>query len=380
MFRVVRNELYEETAVLPRCLEILAAALPDTWDLKVADSGDSARRFPDAVATIRPPGGSTIALAIEAKAAPLRTNTIAHLAATFEGTQGIPCLFAEYVPPSTRQAMDKLGLSGVDTTGWVHILSHEPPVLIDREGASRAPRVPRNERIERLNGASTGRVLRYLVTATLPRGIREIAADCQVSPGTVSKLLPTLEREGITAPRSPREPLRSVNRADLIDRWAQDHSLAKSNAQVLSYFDPRGMHHATEAVGSDDRTVLTGVHGGLAYLADGQTPVVSGKQLTAYCDDPQRIAREANLYPVDKSRAHVLLVVPRDPDLLQRTRFSHKANGWVAPLGQVLVDLKSLPGREADLADQIIDSLSRVDPDTDSGWTVWAEKKGAETH
>ena len=69
----------------------------------------------------------------------------------------------------------------------------------------------------------------------------------------------------------------------------------------------------------------------------------------------------------------------QDPELLQKTRYSERAGGWVAPLGQVLVDLKTFPGREADLANQIIDSLSELGSDSEYGWTMWSEKKEAKT-
>lgn len=379
MFLDVRNEFYEETVVMPRCLEILAAALPDSWDLETVNHKDLGRSFPDAFVTIRPPAGSSVLLAIETKGTRLRTDAIAHLRSTFSDVPGIPCLLSEYFPPRTRELMAEVGFSGVDTTGWIHIVSDQPPILIDRQGAPRAPREPRKENIERLTGTSTARVLRYLVTASLPRGVREIADDCHVSPGTVSKLLPTFEREGIMPPRDRRGPVESINRKDLIDRWAQDYSLAKGNFRVESFLDPRGLQHAADALTRDDRTVLTGVHGGLAYLNESQTPVVSSKQLTAYCDNPQRIAREIGLYPVEKSKSNVVLIVPKDPELLQKTRYSERAGGWVAPLGQVLVDLKTFPGREADLANQIIDSLSELGSDSEYGWTMWSEKKEAKT-
>lgn len=375
----MRNGFYQETVVLPRCLEILAAALPDSWGLETVSPKDLGHSFADALVTITPPSGSPVVLSVEVKGAGLRTDTIAHLRSTLSDIHGIPCLLSEYFSPRTREVMAKVGFSGMDTTGWVHIVSDQPPVLIDRPGATRAPREPRNENIQRLTGASTARVLRYLVTASLPRGIREIADGCHVSPGTVSKLLPTLEREGVIAPRGRRGPVASLNREGLIERWAEDYSLAKGNSSVESFLDPRGLKHAAEVLARDGRAVLTGVHGGLAYLNDGQTPVVSGKQIAAYCDAPQRIAREIGLYPVDKSQANVVLIVPKDRELLRCTRYSERANGWVAPLGQVLVDLRSLPGREADLADQIMSSLSEQGPDPDSGWTVWAEKKDART-
>lgn len=98
--------------------------------------------------------------------------------------------------------MEELGINGVDTTGWVRIVSNYPAILMTHPGATRAPWV-RDETIQRLTGPSTSRVLRQLIASGAPLGVRELALACSVSPGTVAKLLPTLTREGIIT-RTPQ--------------------------------------------------------------------------------------------------------------------------------------------------------------------------------
>lgn len=372
MFLCMRNEGIEETALANRCLELFAEIFPATWTAHLTRPTPS-QRTPDFLVTLQPPSGSPIVFAVEIKGAPLSSESITTIKESLAKVQGIPCVFAEYLSPRARSALVNQGLNGMDSTGWARITNDVPTIHIVRPGSSRAPRQARNESIERLSGPSTGRVLRFLITAPLPMGVREIAQACAVSPGTVSKLLPTLEREGVIAPRSPRGLVTSVHRQGLVERWAQDYSLQQSSRKLNAFIDPRGIAHALKTLAFEENAVLTGVQAGLAYLPATETSVVPNKQLTVLCSDPVGVARRIGLYPVDKSEANVFLALPKDPDLLRHNFFSDRAQGWVAPLGQVLVDLKSLPGREADVADQIIGTLERQE--TEEAWTRWGQER-----
>ena len=279
--------------------------------------------------------------------------------------RGIPTIISEYFPPTTRKRLEDAGISGMDTTGWVRIFSDDPIVLIDRPGADRAPQI-RNETIERFTGPSTSRILRYLMTAPVPLGVRQIALECRVSPGTVAKLLPTLEREDIIR-RVPRGPVEAIRRFELVERWAQDYTFFKGNRQVLTLMDPRGVDHALKYLSEVQEAVVTGVHAGRAILPSSVTPVVPGKRLMVYAADPYAIAGQLNLLPVERAKANVIIASPLDPDLLLESWHSKKLGVQIAPVGQVLVDLKSLPGRESDLADQIMETFSENDPTWASG-------------
>lgn len=283
----------------------------------------------------------------------------------FVQSGGIPTVFSEYMPPTTRKRLEEAGISGMDTTGWVRIFADDPIVLIDRPGANRAPQI-RNETIERFTGPSTSRVLRYLATAPVPLGVRQIAQECRVSPGTVAKLLPTLEREDIVR-RAPRGPVEAIRRVELIERWAQDYDFIKGNRRVLTLMDPRGVDHTLKYLSQVQETIVTGVHAGRAILPSSVTPVVPGKRLMLYATDPYAIAGQLDVIPVVRGKANIIIASPLDPDLLLESWHSKKLGLRVAPVGQVLVDLKSLPGRESDLADQIMEVFSSNDPTWISG-------------
>lgn len=365
----MRNTWQEETNLLLRCVEQLRPLVPQSWTINFQIAPPEATRA-DAIVLITPPTGRPLRLVVEVKRS-LRAvppHVIQHMADYFARVDGTPVVFAEYIPPVTRSRLEEAGISGVDTTGWVRIISDDPTVLIDRPGAHRAPRI-RDETIERFTGPSTSRILRYLVTAPTPLGVRQIALECRVSPGTVAKLLPTLEREGIVR-RTPRGPVEAIRRPELVERWAQDYTFIKGNRQVLTLVDPRGVDHALKRLTAEKGVVLTGVHAGRAILPASITPVVPGKRLMAYTADPYTVADQLRLRPAERAQANVILARPADSDLLEEGWRSKTLGMRVAPVGQVLVDLKSSSGREADLADQIMETFN----DNDWAWTAWGRR------
>lgn len=363
MFLTVRNDGFEETDVLRRCLNQLRSRLPLSW---VIDSQNMSSGKFDALVTIAPPTGRRLTLLVEIRPSdralpPALVHQIRSLAA-WEGC--IPAVFAEYLPPSTRKMLETNGVAGVDATGWVQVVSDDPPVVITHPGARRAPKV-RDETIERLSGPSTSRVLRYLLTARLPLGVREIASECRVSPGTVAKLLPTLEREGIVD-RSAMGQVVAIQRTELVNRWSQDYSFMETNKVVLPLIDPRGIDHAQKSLSRIEH-LITGVHAGQALLPPSITAVVPGMRLMAYVEDPQEAADSLRFRTASRAQANVILARPNDPQLLREGWHSEKLGIDVAPVGQILVDLKSSPGREADLADQIM-NIFDTDQLTTSQW------------
>lgn len=369
MFRGVRNDRIEETNVLLRCVEQLRPLVPKSWTIDVQVEPPGAT-WVDAIVLLIPPVGRPLRLAVELKhfMRALPPHVVQHMANQFAQADGIPVVFAEYIPPVTRRRLEEAGISGVDTTGWIRIISDDPVILIDRSGAHRAPRV-RDETIERFTGPSTSRILRYLVTAPVPLGVREIALQCRVSAGTVAKLLPTLEREGIVR-RAPRGPVEAIRRPELVERWAQDYTVIKGNRQVLTLMDPRGIDHALKRLPEANNVLITGVHAGQAILPTSITPVVPGKRLMLYAADPYAVADRLRLRPAERAQANVLLVSPLDRALMEEGWISEALGMRVAPVAQVLVDLKSSSGREADLADQIMEILD----ENDRFWTEWGRK------
>lgn len=375
MFRDMRNEHFEETVLLRECTGLLRSLLPGSWDIEVQQEPrhvgfggtESGGRVihPDAIVTITPPAGEPLKLVTEVKRSvggqllPRVANQVSHYASM---AGGAPALFAEYIPPSIRGRLEELGINGVDTTGWVRIVSNYPAILMTHPGATRAPWV-RDETIQRLTGPSTSRVLRQLIASGAPLGVRELALACSVSPGTVAKLLPTLTREGIIT-RTPQGGIQSIHRRELIYRWAQDYSFLSGNRHPLSLLDPRGPEHALTMLHGREDVLLSGVHAGRALLPEGTTAVVPAKRVLAYTADPLLLAEDLGLRRGERARANVLLAAPLDGRLMEEGWVSPRTELRLAPTGQVLVDLQSTGGREADLADQVMGRL----PDDGRPW------------
>lgn len=81
---------------------------------------------------------------VEAKRASGRSlaDTVAALQERQRET-GFPVLFvADYIGPATRRALAQAGISYVDATGWVRLVSDDPLILLMGEGAERSPRAP----------------------------------------------------------------------------------------------------------------------------------------------------------------------------------------------------------------------------------------------
>src|SRR5699024_12458603 len=73
-----------------------------------------------------------------------------------------------------------------------------------------------------------------------PIGVRALADGAGVTPGSVSKVLPTLAREG-ARDRDERGAVTVVRRRALIRRWVQDYSFLGTNRSARHLIAPRGL-------------------------------------------------------------------------------------------------------------------------------------------
>ncbi|MFD1046496.1 helix-turn-helix domain-containing protein [Kibdelosporangium lantanae] len=272
-----------------------------------------------------------------------------------------PLLFVgEYVNPPLRRACEKRAISYVDPTGWAYVVSDEPPILIRTEGASRPPIPRENTPTTRLNGPAAGRAIRCLLELDPPLGIRQLAKRSSSSPAAVSKLMPTLVDAG-AVDRSADGTVTRIRRRTLLDRWTADYSFMHSNGVLLDYLAPRGLLRVLEQIRGRDDLCVTGSAAGRTYLPSATIPVVPLTLLTLYSRDIARVADSLGLIRTDRGASNVIVTTPRDPELLKTPRLS--AQGFpIAPIGQVLADLLTLPGRMAQEAEQIMESLAEKDP------------------
>lgn len=256
-----------------------------------------------------------------------------------------------------RQACEELGVSYLDGFGWVFLRSDDPALFVRVDGQDRpAPRV--SNEVTRLNGIAAGRVIRALLQLQPPLGVRQLADLANVkSPGSVSKILPTLVAADAVK-RDSNGQVVEIHRRTMLERWTEDYSILHSNGVALDFLAPRGLGSVLQQLPAVDRVSVTGAHAAHAYLEPGTVPVVPATRLALYVDDMPSVQRALGLSRSERHVANVIMVAPKDKSLLTPHRHTPLP---VVPLPQCLADLMTLPGREGSLADQLLDQLAQKD-------------------
>lgn len=338
--------------VLPAgALRSLAAQLPESWSHRW-QPGDG---WPgDGVLSIVSPRGQAANFLVQAKPSRLPIGPLLVRLVKQASDSALPLLFvSDYIGPRLRDSLREVGISYLDATGWVRIVSDDPLVLISEQGAPKSPRAGKSSTVVRLNGVATSRIVRALCEVGLPIGVRDLAATADVSAGSVSKLLPTLLAEGIVD-QVTRGPITSVRRRALIRRWVRDYAFIRTNGPVDYFLAPRGLEHVLARVEHSAVPVtLTGSYAARRLLPQGVTSVVPARLLAIYAGQPDGVAADLGLIPAERAIANIVVAVPQDGDVLTQ---------HIAPVALVLADLLTLPGRADAEAEQLMDALARTDP------------------
>ncbi|MFT4216948.1 MAG: helix-turn-helix domain-containing protein [Micropruina sp.] len=356
----MRNDAVRETLLADVALRSIAKLLPASWSIRRRDEVASGGAPRDTLIELHGPAGGKITFLTNAQRSGTMSNELLLLALrTRLLSRGWPVLFlSDYIGPSLRAALTEAGISYADATGWVRLATDSPLILLTSEGAKRSPRTPGSKAVVRLNGLAACRIIRALSTTSLPIGVRDLAGRAEVSPGSVSKLLTTLAREGVVD-RDDRGVVTAVRRRALIQRWVRDYNFTKTNASVGYWIAPRGLERTLTNLERTGAVALTGSAAARRLLPDGATPVVPLRLLALYTAVPDVLARSLGLIEADPVTANVVIAVPQDSQILP------KADGppvSIAPVALVLADLLTLPNRSDAEAEQLMDSLQRSDP------------------
>ncbi|MFB9315211.1 hypothetical protein [Nocardioides plantarum] len=308
------------------------------------------------------PDGSNVELAVAVKlwsTAP--TGAVVGVLSRLQDRTSRPVLLlTDYTSKPLRDVCEKLGMGYLDEGGWSFLNLEDPVVFIRTEGtAGRAPRV--SSEVVRLNGVAVSRTIETLLEVDPPLGVRELATRAGVSsPGSVSKLLPTLAAANAIS-RDSAGRVVDIRRRLLLERWVQDYSFLSGNGVVLDFLAPRGLDGVLDQIRSTPSICVTGGIAARDYLRDGLVPVVPTTRLTVYAEDGGAWARGVGLVRVDRAVSNVIVARPKDLRILLAPR-KGRSSLPLAPRGQVLADLLTLPGRETSLADQLMDQLELEDP------------------
>lgn len=264
---------------------------------------------------------------------PLRTKVSNHRDVTGE----MPVLLvAPYLSPRTRELLAREQISYVDLTGNIRIALRNPPMFIETQGAQRDPAAPARGR--GIRGAKAGAVVRVLIDVRPPYSGAEIARVARVNEGYVSRILDSLEEEGLIE-RPGRGPIVEVDWESLIHRRAEVVDLLKpaGTYRFVARNGPASILERLTEIPNERSFVVTG-----SFAAARLAPVAAPTMLVLYAMEPRRLADRLGLMAVEFG-ADVLLVRPENDVVFQRAEPDGNLL-WAAP-SQVAIDCLSVGGR-----------------------------------
>jgi hypothetical protein len=353
MFPFVGNKPTSATQLLEDFALRLRRMLPAEW---------SVRRFraprpgvvwtPDAILQIAAPGGSRgrLALAVEPRLYPRDVVERRHLWRT--GAAGLPLLvLTELLTPRTREVLDQANLSYADAAGSLRLVMSQPALVLERwTTAPRRRPPPARRQLESLKTAAAGRAVRGLCDLRPPYGVRDFAARAGVSPATASRLFDLLDREALIERDAPRAPVRRVDWAGLLRRWADDYAFAKSN-RVTAVLEPRGLPALVRKLAAYPAAyAVTG-----SQAAYRLNPIAPTRLAMVFVDDAERAIERLGLRPTDAG-ANVLLAEPFDDVAFERAQLVDGVR-YAAP-SQVVADLLNGPGRSPQEAEALLEWMA----------------------
>lgn len=337
-----------ETQLLDDFVLQLRTILPRDWSVRRARMPQSVAWEPDAVLEIRAPDGTRgrLALAVEHRLYP--RDVVAQRPLWRSLAASMPVLVLTGVlTRRTRQVLDEANLNYADAAGTLRLVMPSPAVVIERwlAGDRRQPRPERRE-LQSLKTAAAGRGVRALCDFRPPYGVREFASRAGLSPASASRLFDLLDREALIERDSPRSPVRSVDWAALIRRWAQDYRYDRSN-RIATFIEPRTLPRLLEKLRTYGRRyAVTG-----SFAATQWAPVAPPRVMSMFVENVARTARELDLTATEAG-INVLLAEPFDPVLFERTKVV-KGVTYAAP-PQVVADLLNGPGRAPQEAEALL--------------------------
>ena len=373
----MRNSYISATRLADTAAGAIGARLPRGWLLRDRKevAGDSSQYGvrSDAVWEVRDPGGLSSDVLVEVKPNPVEPRSVAGVASQLRALsssrygQGGPVpalvLVSTYLSPLARERLAEAGIGYADSTGNIRFAVDRPAVFIETQGADKNPF--REERALRsLKGGRAARVARGLLDYRPPFGTRELAAEIDSSPATISRVSGLLEPDEIVTKDGPRGRIASVDWEGLARRWAADYDFASSNA-LTTWLEPRGARALFARLGETDlRYSVTG-----SFAAYRLAPIAEPRLAALYVDDPETAAQSLGLRPADTG-ANVLLVRPFDPVAFERAECDDGIA--YARVTQVLLDLMKGPGRGPAEAEALLEWMQ----DNEDRWKLTVAKPG----
>ena len=355
----MRNNPISETSLLEDACQSIRQRLPPGWALtEQLPRGKDRLRF-DGVLTLADPQGLAANIVAEVKRRPVEARDVSMLSDRWGrvllpqsrelwGPEGdsILMVVAPFLGPSAKDRLAEAGISFVDATGNIRLVSPRPAVFIEASGAARNP-WRENLPLRSFKGSRSGRVVRAFLDYRPPFGTRELSSLTGNAPASASRVADLLEREAIIQRDHARGPISQVDWERLLRRWAQDYNLSEAN-ELIPCLEARGVTSLMDKLrGADFTYAVTGSFAAVRYA-----PVAEPRLATVYTADVRDAINLLGLRSAD-SGANVLIGKPFDPVVFDRI----EEDGGVtyARVTQVAADLLTGPGRGPAEAESLID-------------------------
>lgn len=348
MFPVMETRPRLETALLDDFVLRLRQILAPDWSVRRTRLPQQRLWEPDMVLEIRAPGGIRGRLAVAVQPRLYPRDVISQRPLWRSLAERMPVLILTSVlTPRTREVLDEAKLSYADAVGALRLVMSEPAVSIEHwTGTTRRRPPPERRELQGLRTAAAGRGVRALCDLRPPYGVREFATRAGLSPATASRLFDLLDREAVIERDSPRSPVKKVDWARLLRRWAQDYRFETSN-RIATFIEPRPLPKLFEKLRTyDEPYAITG-----SYAATRWAPIAPPRLVSMFTEDVERAARELDLKPTEVG-INVELAEPFNPVVFERTQRIDEVT-YAAP-SQVVADLLNGPGRAPQEAEALL--------------------------
>lgn len=329
---------------------ILTDHLPEGWVTRVCQATPAGRGKPDFALEVVAPNGEVVTLLFEVKTS-LESRHVPDLAERLTAVQeAVPGskggVMAPYLASPVRKRLTEAGLTYVDVTGNLRVVSARPGLFISDRGADHDPwRGPGRPRAT-LKGAPAARMVRTLVDISGRWTVRELTETAMVSTGAAYRVVNYLDREGLID-RQPGGEVVVPDWAELLRRWSGDYSFT-GNTRVSRWIAPRGLPDLlSRCASSGARYAVTGTIAAAQWAA-----YAPARSAMIYVSDATKAADAWGLRPAEAG-ANTILGEPEVDVVFARTKNDARGLTVAAP-AQVVVDLMTGPGRNPSEAEELL--------------------------
>jgi hypothetical protein len=326
-----------ESQLLKWLYDGVRARMPDAWRVELSTETLRTGKRVDAVLRLEAPDGTQADVIVEVKRSiePIDVAALVSQLHSYANSGEGMLVAAPFIAPRTRALLAASRVGYADATGNLRVQLDRPAVFIEANGTATNP-WPDNRPLRSLKGPAAGRVVRALCDFRPPYGIRQLAERSKTPAGSVSRVVALLEREALLT-RGRNGEVEAVDWPQLIRRWTQDYSLAKSN-ETRTFLELRGLDALVRKL--PQMPVPYSVTGSLAAAL--VAPIAPSRLAVVYVQDIELAADKLSLRPAERG-ANVLLARPFDHVVFDRTLVSDSVVYVAWP--QVAADLLTSPGR-----------------------------------